>query len=108
MKSINLIKNNKIKKCDVGFSISTLFLSFLIPLYRRDFKYFLIQLILLIMSKNFLLLFLTVWLIFSFTYNEIYISNLLKKGYIPYEEKDYELLKELQLNKFHNFIIKTR
>jgi len=76
-------------KCKKGFSWTTLFFSFFVPLLRGDLKWFFIILI-----TNAIVTILTAWLgtivpwiIFAFIYNKRYISDLGKKGYL--EVKDY-------------------
>ena len=76
--SINLVKDGVQKESYVGFSWTTLFFGPFVPLFRGDIKWFLIMLV-------GLLTFGILNLVFSFTYNKIYTSNLVEKGYKPAE-----------------------
>ncbi len=62
-----------VKKAPVGFSWTMLFLGALVPLFRGDWKHFFIIFFLdwLVVS----------YFIFPFTYNKLYIKELLQKGY---------------------------
>ena len=81
-------KNSETKLCRTGFSWTVLLFGCFVPLFRKDWKYFGIQLLFNILTfglSN---------LVFSFIYNKLYIKNLLRNGYIP-TKKSYieELLK---------------
>ncbi len=77
--SINLVKDGVQKESYVGFSWTTLFFGPFVPLFRGDIKWFLIMLV-------GLLTFGILNLVFSFTYNKIYTSNLVEKGYKPADD----------------------
>jgi hypothetical protein len=66
-----------IKEAKIGFSWTTLFFGFLVPLFRGDILWVILSLIL---SGGTIGLF---WIIFPFIYNKIYIKKLLEKGYLP-------------------------
>lgn len=84
--------NNSVITAPVGFSWRTLFFYCWDPLLRGDVKYFFVMLIVLLPS-----LFLS-WLIyFPICYNEIYIKNILKQGYVPGDEKAEKYLKDKKL-----------
>jgi hypothetical protein len=78
-------QSKKIKK--VGFSWTTLFFGFFPALFRGDFKWAII-----IFSVNCFSCGLA-RLIFMFTYNELYINDLLKDGYRPVKKKDVNYLR---------------
>lgn len=58
-----------------GFSWTTLFFGVLVPLFRGDFKWFLIMLI------GSMCTFGLAWLVFPFIYNKYYIEDLIANGY---------------------------
>ena len=65
----------KVKIVKEGFSWTMLFFGIFVPLYRGDWKWFLIILIANIFTYG--------WasVVFAFIYNKIYINDLLEKGY---------------------------
>ena len=87
------LKNEKgiIVESKVGFSWTTLFFGFFVPLFRRDFKMFAIMALICIISYKFSI-FNWCMLIFPFFYNKMYIKDLLNKGYEPYSDVDYQIL----------------
>lgn len=68
------------KDCPVGFSWTTLFFGFLVPLFRGDLVGVLIHLLASVFSIGIF------WLIWPFFYNKNYINRLLEKGYMPYSD----------------------
>ena len=72
-----MMKNEvgQIKVVKEGFSWTMLFFGIFVPLYRGDWKWFLIILIANIFTYG--------WasVVFAFIYNKIYINDLLEKGY---------------------------
>ena len=64
-----------VKMVKVGFSWTTLFFGCLVPLFRGDWKWFLIMIIADSFTCG------IARLIFIFKYNKFYISDLLKDGY---------------------------
>jgi hypothetical protein len=76
-------------KCKKGFSWTTLFFSFFVPLLRGDLKWFFVMLITNVIVGFFTFGFglIITWIIFAVIYNGRYISDLGKKGYL--EVKDY-------------------
>lgn len=75
MKGRMIGPNGVVKKVKAGFSWTTLFFGFFVPLFRGDFKWFLFCLLCDILVLP--------WLIFPFIYNKIYIKELLERGYKP-------------------------
>ena len=65
----------QVKIVKEGFSWTMLFFGIFVPLYRGDWKWFLIVLIANIFTYG--------WasVVFAFIYNKIYINDLLEKGY---------------------------
>lgn len=87
--------SGKIKSCTLGYSWISLFIPIIYPLFRMDFKNFVIQFIFCYIlgeiSTNLLGL---TWIIYCGFYNKIYLNDLIKKGYKPYNEESESLLKE--------------
>ncbi|MBR4316708.1 MAG: hypothetical protein IKP65_07090 [Alphaproteobacteria bacterium] len=69
-------KTGLLKNCTLGFSWTTLFFVFFVPLFRGDIIFASIMLI-----STLIIPFL--WIIFPFIYNKYYIKSLLEKGYYP-------------------------
>lgn len=68
-------EHGAIKKVKAGFSWTTFFFGVLVPLFRGDFKWFLVMIVANLFTvglANF---------IFIFKYNSWYISDLQDKGY---------------------------
>ena len=86
-KMIVLEKNGIQKKSFVGFSWTTFFFGFFVPLIRGDIKWFLIMLILSFLSFG------LAQFILCFLYNKFYTVNLLEKGYSPADEFSRSILK---------------
>ncbi|WP_338954122.1 hypothetical protein KST95_07615 [Fusobacterium nucleatum] len=102
---VNLEKNGHRKKGFLGFSWTTFFFNFFVPLFRGDFKWLLIFLfpfifiylanILNLDLDNGYILFILVLpvlitrFVLPFIYNKFYTKDLLKKGYLPLEDDDY-------------------
>ena len=89
----------EIKVAPVGFSWSTLLFGALIPLYRGDYKWailmFIIDCLTLIVIGHF---------IFAVIYNEIFIKDLVRKGFrvrdvIDGNLKDAEMKLKIRLKK---------
>ena len=92
---INLKKNNLRRKGIVGFSWTTLFFGFFVPLFRGDWIWFIIMLI--VGALGFItagLVPLIANIILSFMYNKIYTRNLLEQGWEPADEFSYNILFE--------------
>lgn len=76
-------------KTKKGFSWTTLFFGFFVPLFRGDVKWFFIILIVNVIVGSITagIGLLVTWIVFPCIYNGRYISDLGKKGYI--EIRDY-------------------
>lgn len=64
------------KQAKRGFSWTMLFFGVLVPLFRGDLLWFVISLVLAIVTSG------VSWLILPFFYNSIYMNGLLNKGYV--------------------------
>lgn len=96
---VELTKDGIFKKSYVGFSWTVLFFYFFVPLIRGDFKWFFIML-----GIEILFGFISagisvpiVHLILAIIYNKIYTQNLLEKGYVPVNERSYQILRSRNL-----------
>lgn len=84
---VNLRSGSVFTKGFIGFSWTTLFFGILVPLFRGDWKWFLIMVIAMIVTcglSN---------ILFWFIYNRIYTKNLiLEKGFVPADDHSRQLL----------------
>jgi hypothetical protein len=80
------------KECPVGFSWTTLFFSFFVPIFRGDLKWLIIMIIADVITAG------IAWLAFPFFYNKKYIEDLIEKGYIPSTRKDADILTSIGIN----------
>ena len=78
-------KTGLLKNCTLGFSWTTLFFGFFVPLFRGDIIFASIMLI-----STLIIPFL--WIIFPFIYNKYYIKSLLEKGYYPADKTSKKIL----------------
>ena len=69
-----------IKQVKLGFSWTMLFLGVFVPLFRGDFKWFLITLLAAAITCG------IAWFVFPFFYNKIYIKEMIEKGWLPADE----------------------
>lgn len=83
---IKLEKESSVEKGFVGFSWTTLFFGFFVPLFRGDVKWFLIMLILSLLSMGF------AQLILAFLYNRIYTREKLREGFYPADDFSKSML----------------
>ena len=86
-KIIMLEKNGVQKQGFVGFSWTMLFFGFFVPLFRGDFKWFIITLILMLLSFG------LAQFIVCFLYNKFYTVGLLEDGYRPADDFSENLLR---------------
>ncbi len=84
------------KEVKCGFSWTTFFFGFIVPLVRGDIKWALIMVVISIAVGSFTFGIGAVvsGIIFSFVYNKIYIKDLLQKGFKPADENAKKLLEE--------------
>lgn len=95
---IELRNGADVKHCKTGFSVTTFFFGFFVPLFRLDIKHFFIFLILNLFGFitaffTFGLSALIINLIICMKYNKWYIQDLLKKGYQPTDDLTRNWLK---------------
>ena len=102
---VNLEKYGHKKKGFLGFSWTAFFFNFLVPIFRADFKWFLIFIFPFIFTalgvnldldfENifiFLIFIFPVFVskfVFPFIYNKFYTKGLIKEGYLPPADDDY-------------------
>ena len=72
--------DGQLRTAKVGFSWTTFFFGFLVPIFRGDVKWAVIMFV-----ASLLTLFVA-QIVLSFTYNGTYIRGLLNKGYRPEDE----------------------
>lgn len=70
-----------LKTSPTGFSWTTLFFGAFVPLFRGDFKWFVISIITSFFTCG------LAWLVIPFIYNKRYIKDLLEKGYVAADEQ---------------------
>lgn len=75
-----------IRNAPIGFSWTSLFFGFWVPLLRGDFVWCLLYIILSTVSLGLF------WIIFPFIYNKIFLRKLLEKGYNPANESSRRAL----------------
>ncbi|WP_195340090.1 HrgC protein [Fusobacterium sp. 1001295B_180824_G3] len=86
-KVVMLEKNGVQKQGFVGFSWTMFFFGFFVPLFRGDFKWFIITLILMLLSFG------LAQFIVCFLYNKFYTVDLLENGYRPADDFSENLLR---------------
>lgn len=85
--NITIEKNGISKIVPVGFSWTTLFFGFFVPLFRGDVIWFVIMLALTILSLGF------IQFILCFFYNRIYTSKYINDGWRPADDFSYNILR---------------
>ncbi len=84
---VNLVKGPLFKTGFIGFSWTTLFFGFLVPMFRGDWIMVLVMLLLQAMTCG------LVGIILAFLYNKIYTRKLIEnEGYMPADEYSRQLL----------------
>ena len=85
--TVNLERDGNLAKGFVGFSWTTLFFGFFVPLVRGDWKWFFIMIIACTLSVG------LANIVFCFVYNKIYTRSLLvDKNFIPSDELSKKIL----------------
>ena len=82
---VNLEKYGHKKKGLLGFSWTAFFFHFWVPIFRADFKWFLI----FIFPFIFIFPVFVSKFVFPFIYNKFYTKGLIKEGYLPPKDDDY-------------------
>lgn len=72
----------------IGFSWTTLFFGYFVPLFRGDIKWFLVSILLSILTWG------ISWFIIPFFYNSVYIKSLLASGFVPADQMSRDVLIE--------------
>jgi hypothetical protein len=70
-----LERGDEVQSAPLGFSWTTFFFSFFVPIFRGDWVWFFVQFILACLTSG-----LSVF-VFAFIYNKIYAKSLLDKGF---------------------------
>lgn len=85
---------NQLKQVKAGFSWTTFFFGFWPALFRGDWKWFGIQLVIEIFLGCFTFGIGAgvVGIVFAFFYNKLYINDLLAKGFVPSDEASKKAL----------------
>ena len=81
------------KIAPVGFSWTTLLFGVFVPLFRGDIKWFIITVILAVITFG------LGWLLIPFFYNNRYIVDLIEKGYEPTDELTKKVLEQQNIIK---------
>jgi len=78
--------SGEMRRAPVGFSWTTLFFGCFPALFRSDWKWFAIMLLIGILTGGFS------FLVFMFIYNKLYIKELINKGYkaVSIEDGNFE------------------
>ena len=88
-------KNGVVREAPVGFSWTTFFLSFWVPLTRGDWMWAIIMLVAVFITFG------IAGILFAFIYNRLYIEGLLKQGYsvksFTGERKEIEASAQIKL-----------
>lgn len=82
LKGFNFINKytGQYKTVPVGFSWGTLFFGFFLDIFRKEWKWAIIQFCLACITLG------GSWLVMPFIYNKLYIKDLLSKDFIPVDE----------------------
>lgn len=83
---INLKKGDLAKRGVVGFSWTTLFFGFLVPLFRGDWIWLIVMLLLGLVSCG------IANIILAFLYNKFYTTKLLEEGWEPADDFSRNIL----------------
>ncbi|WRA05420.1 HrgC protein [Helicobacter pylori] len=78
--TISLKKDNLIKKGLVGFSWTTFFFGFFVPIIRGDARWAIVMVVVTLFT------FVLSNIVFAFIYNKQYTTKLLESGYEPTDE----------------------
>lgn len=98
-KEVLLRRGDIIKTGFVGFSWTSFFFGFFVPLFRKDFKtaFILVVISLLLGAFTAGAGGLLINIIFAFGYNKYYTSNLLKVGFTSSDELTKKLLEQYEI-----------
>ncbi len=82
-------KTGLIKESPVGFSWTTFFFGFFVPIFRGAWLLAIICILVSVVTVG------IAWLVFPFIINKLYIKHLLESGYIPKDTNDFVQLKSI-------------
>jgi hypothetical protein len=105
-KHVNLKNESGLtKEVKVGFSWTTFFFGIFVPLIRGDIKWAAIMLGVALLAGVFTagIGSFVVMVVFAFKYNELYIKDLIEKGYKPSNEEDADKLHNANIISKNNF-----
>ncbi|WP_407920632.1 HrgC protein [Helicobacter pylori] len=85
--TISLKKDNLIKKGLVGFSWTTFFFGFFVPIIRGDARWAIVMVVVTLFT------FVLSNIVFAFIYNKQYTTRLLESGYEPTDEYSRGILR---------------
>ena len=77
------------KQVPLGFSWTTLLFGFFVPLYRGDMKWFVVSLVLSLVTNG------LSWVIFPFFYNKLYYRDLMKQGFLENGNSDTQVFENI-------------
>lgn len=89
--AVDLKKGNVKKKGVIGFSWTTFFFGFFVPLFRGDVLWAIVMLIAALLTAG------ISGIVFAFIYNKRYTEKLLKDGFEPVGDSDRDILKKAGL-----------
>ena len=93
MVNIKKTKTNQVKQVKAGFSWTVFFWGFFPPLFRGDWKWLLILLVLDIAGLfSFGIVSFAANLVFSFLYNKFYLQDRINEGWIPCDEASKSIM----------------
>ena len=93
MVNIKNPKTNQVKQVKAGFSWTVFFWGFFSPLFRGDWKWLLILLVLDIVGLfSAGILSFAANLVFSFLYNKFYLQDRINEGWIPCDEASKSIM----------------
>lgn len=82
-------KTGLIKEAPVGFSWTTLFFGFFVPIFRGAWLLAIICILVSVITAG------IAWLVFPFIINKLYVKHLLETGYQPRSQNDVVLLSQI-------------
>jgi hypothetical protein len=85
---VNMVNETtrQVKQRKIGFSWTTLFFGWFVPLFRGDWKWCIIMFLLGFVSFG------VSSIVFAFLYNKIHMNDLIEQGYKPMDELSYNAL----------------
>ncbi len=105
---IYLLKDNKVKKAYLGTSWTFFFFGLFVPLFRKDYKFFIIlgtiECLLFVFLNTILstIILIIITMTFSDHYNTMHTMKLLKSGYRPYNDFSKKVLEVFKIHIIEN------